>query len=249
MNKGCILLLDELPKIDPNTAGILNSVLASIGQYDEDFKSATIQNAKGDVIERGECFIMATGNSLLNTKDAEYEANFKQDLSLQDRFAGSTYKVFVDEKFEWTNILYKKWAFIFLYLVKLRKLIQDEGFTSKAFVSVRLMLSLQKTYNVFRSIKNSKGSIISATPDPEVSFTPAPISLAFNGVQSDGVKTIEDSMEEFFTLFTTEQSDILKAKSDYKSWLNIVKEKNKLPLDKINSDAEIAEVNNMLGIK
>ena len=56
-------------------------------------------------------------------------------------------------------------------------------------------------------------------------------------------------MEEFFTLFTTEQSDILKTKSDYKSWLNIVKEKNKLPLDKINSDAEIAEVNNMLGIK
>ena len=149
MGKGCILLLDELPKIDPNTAGILNSVLASIGQYDNG-EPATIQNAKGDVIERGECFIMATGNSLLNTKDAEYEANFKQDLSLQDRFAGSTYKVFVDEKFEWENILFQKWAFIFLYLTKLRKVIQEEGFTSKAFVSVRLMMSVQKTYNVFR---------------------------------------------------------------------------------------------------
>ena len=33
MGKGCILLLDELPKIDPNTAGILNSVLASVGEY------------------------------------------------------------------------------------------------------------------------------------------------------------------------------------------------------------------------
>ena len=244
MGKGCILLLDELPKIDPNTAGILNSVLASIGQYDNG-EPATIQNAKGDVIERGECFIMATGNSLLNTKDAEYEANFKQDLSLQDRFAGSTYKVFVDEKFEWENILFKKWAFIFLYLTKLRKIIQEEGFTSKAFVSVRLMMSVQKTYNVFRTIKQASGSTKSVTPDPEVSFTPAPIPSALEGVQSQSVKTVEDSMNEFFSLFTTEQADILKTKTDYNGWLNIVKEKNKLPLDKINSDAELAEIEQM----
>jgi cobaltochelatase CobS len=66
--RGCILLLDELPKIDPNTAGILNNALASVGEYYEGVAS-TIQNAKGDVIQRGDCFIMATGNSLLNTKD------------------------------------------------------------------------------------------------------------------------------------------------------------------------------------
>jgi cobaltochelatase CobS len=248
MGKGCILLLDELPKIDPNTAGILNAVLASVGEY-RDGKATTIQNAKGDVIERGNCFIMATGNSLLNTKDAEYEANFKQDLSLQDRFVGSTYKVVVDEKKEWEDIMFKKWAFIFLYLTKLRKLIQDEGFTSKAFVSVRLMLSVQKTYNVFRSIKGASGNTKTIQEDGAISFTPALIPVALNGIQGQSVKTVEDTMEEFFTLFTTEQSDILRAKSDYKSWLNIVKEKNKLPLDKINSDAEIAEVNNMLGIK
>ena len=113
--KGCILLLDELPKIDPNTAGILNNALASVGEYYNGVPSA-IQNAKGDIIQRGDCFIMATGNSLLNTKDAEYEANFKQDLSLQDRFAGSTYKVIVDRKFEWEGILMKQWAFIYIYL-------------------------------------------------------------------------------------------------------------------------------------
>jgi MoxR-like ATPase len=27
---GCVLLLDELPKIDPNTAGILNDALAKV---------------------------------------------------------------------------------------------------------------------------------------------------------------------------------------------------------------------------
>ena len=74
MGKGCVLLLDELPKIDPNTAGILNSVLASVGEYDSEGEPATIENAKGDIIERGDVFILATGNSLLNTKDTEYEA-------------------------------------------------------------------------------------------------------------------------------------------------------------------------------
>jgi cobaltochelatase CobS len=245
MGKGCILLLDELPKIDPNTAGILNSVLASVGEYDSDGIPATIQNAKGDVIKRGNCFIMATGNSLLNTKDAEYEANFKQDLSLQDRFVGSTYKVVVNEKFEWENILRQKWAFIFLFMTKLRKTIQEEGFTSKAFVSIRLMLSVQKTYNVFRTMRDATGNVKDIEPNGLISFTPAPVDVALNGVQPKMLKTVEDSMGEFFSLFTTEQSDILKAKTDYDNWLKIVKEKNKLPLDKINSDAELAEIEQM----
>jgi cobaltochelatase CobS len=245
MGKGCILLLDELPKIDPNTAGILNSVLASVGQYDSSGKPSTIQNAKGDIIERGDCFIIATGNSLLNTKDSEYEANFKQDLSLQDRFAGSTYKVFVDEKFEWNKILNQKWAFIFLYLTKLRKTIEEEGFTSKAFVSVRLMLSVQKTYNVFRTIKQATGNMRSITPDKEISYTPAPVYGALSIIQPSSVKTVEDSLNEFFSLFTNEQAEILKQKTDYKSWLQIVKDKNKLPIDKLNTDAELAEINSM----
>jgi cobaltochelatase CobS len=244
-NRGCILLLDELPKIDPNTAGMLNAVLASVGQFDDGLP-ATIQNAKGDIIERGDCFIMATGNALLNTKDPEYEANFKQDLSLQDRFAGSTYKVFIDEKFEWEGILMQKWAFIFLYLTKLRKTIQEEGFTSKAFVSVRLMMSVQKTYNVFRQVKENAGNVRSFTSDPQVSFTPAIIDGALGVIESSSVKTVKDSMDEFFSLFTREQADILREKTDYNGWLNIVKEKNKLPMDKLNSVEELEQVQNLI---
>lgn len=242
--KGCILLLDELPKIDPNTAGILNSALATVGEYYEGVASS-IQNAKGDVIERGDCFIMATGNSLLNTKDAEYEANFKQDLSLQDRFAGSTYRVFVDQKFEWEGILFQKWAFIFIYLTKLRKAIEDEGFTSKAFVSVRLMVSVQKTYNVFRQVKDAKSGIIEVE-FPDVSFTPANVTGALSSIQAVSVKTVENSLNEFFSLFTSEQADILRTKTDYTGWLQIVKEKNKMPMDKLNSPQELAEIDNIL---
>ena len=243
--RGCILLLDELPKIDPNTAGILNNALASVGEYYNGIAS-TIQNAKGDIIERGDCFIMATGNSLLNTKDAEYEANFKQDLSLQDRFAGSTYRVFVDRKFEWEGILLQKWAFIYIYLSKLRDAITEEGFTSKAFVSIRLMQSVQKTYNTFRQVKQASGSVKNFTTDPDVSFTPAPIEGALVSVQATTVKTIKDSLDEFFSLFTSEQADILKNKTDYKGWLEIVKEKNKMPMDKLNTPQELTEIDSII---
>jgi len=246
MNKGCILLLDELPKIDPNTAGILNSVLATVGQYSSNGEPSTIQNAKGDVIQRGDCFILATGNSLLNTKDNEYEANFKQDLSLQDRFVGSTYKVTVDERFEWEQILNKKWAFIFLFLTKLRKTIADEGFTSKAFVSVRLMISVQKTYNVFREIKDNSGTVKNITLNSLISFTPAPVEPALSTLDNQNIKTVQNAMDEFFSLFTEEQADILKTKTDYDGWLRIVNDKNRMPLDDLNTVLELEEIDNML---
>ena len=245
MGKGCILLLDELPKIDPNTAGILNSALASVGEF-QDGEASTIQNAKGDVIQRGDCFIMATGNSLLNTKDAEYEANFKQDLSLQDRFAGSTYEVFVNEQFEWNGILNQQWAFIFIYLTKLRKLIKDEGFTAKAFVSIRLMQSLQKTYNVYRQVIDAKGKVKNFSQMADISFTPLINDGALGVVNSTSVKTVEDSMDEFFSLFSKEQSDILKEKSEYDAWKQIVREKDKFAMDKLNTDEELKEVEDIL---
>lgn len=248
MGRGCVLLLDELPKIDPNTAGILNAVLATVGEYDDKGVAEEIQNTKGDKIKRGECFIIATGNSLLNTKDAEYEANFKQDLSLQDRFVGSTYKLLVDSRYEWEFILNKKWAFIFIYLFKLRNVINEEGFTSKAFVSIRLMMSVQKTYNVFRTIKKgiSKTQPVIELPDSSVSFTPAPIPFAIYTLEPSKVKSVKDSLDEFFGLFTNEQSDILKTKTDYTGWLKIVSEKNKLPLDMVNTDAELKEIEDLL---
>jgi cobaltochelatase CobS len=246
MGKGCVLLLDELPKIDPNTAGILNSVLASVGEYDSEGEPATIENAKGDIIERGDVFILATGNTLLNTKDTEYEANFKQDLSLQDRFAGSTYLVTVDEKYEWEGILKKQWAFIFIYLTKLRKQIQEEGFTAKAFVSIRLMLSVQKTYNVYRQVIDARGSAKNFVTDKNISFTPAPYESGLQTIQSSSVKTIKDTLDEFFSLFNTEQAKKLKESTEYDLWLQIVNTKDKFSLDNLNTEEELKQVEEII---
>jgi len=113
---GAVLILDELPKIDPNTAGILNEALAKVKDFKIDLATKneiapTIRNGKNEVLSLKNMFVIATGNVPLNTIDPDYEANFKQDLSLQDRFVGSTYKVFVDYRYECNEIM-KGFAFI-----------------------------------------------------------------------------------------------------------------------------------------
>jgi hypothetical protein len=82
----------------------------------------------------------------LNTIDPDYEANFKQDLSLQDRFIGSTYEIFVDYQVEWDNVRVTASAFIWLFLVKVREKIKEVRATNQAFVSLRLMINVIETY-------------------------------------------------------------------------------------------------------
>lgn len=249
--KGCVLLLDELPKLDPNTAGILNALLSRVAEFNKG-QAKEIQDGRGQKIRRGNLFVMATGNTLLNEANAEYEANFKQDLSLQDRFAGSTYEVFVDVAFEWSNILNEKWAFIFIYLNKLRQAIFNEGFQAKAFVSVRIMQSAQKTYQVFRAIADAPSgkAQFNVLSDPETSFTPAFGSdgyyNALSVLQQNKVKTLEDTLKEFFNLFTDEQVDKLKEVTDYSAFLDILQEKNRLPLDQLNTPEELQEVDEII---
>ena len=249
--KGCILLLDELPKLDPNTAGILNALLSRVAEFNKG-QAKEIQDGRGQKIRRGNLFVMATGNTLLNESNAEYEANFKQDLSLQDRFAGSTYEVFVDVAFEWTNILNKKWAFIYIYLNKLRRAIFEEGFQAKAFVSVRIMQSAQKTYQVFRAITDAPAgkAQFNVTSDPDTSFTPAFGSDGYYNalatLDQSKVKTLEDTMNEFYNLFTEDQVSKLKEVTDYEGFLRIIEEKNKLPLDSLNTPSELEEVDEII---
>lgn len=251
-SKGCVLLLDELPKLDPNTAGILNALLSRVAEFTKG-QAKEIEDGRGQKIRRGNLFVMATGNTLLNESNAEYEANFKQDLSLQDRFAGSTYEVFVNVEFEWNDILFKKWAFIFIYLNKLRKAIFDEGFQAKAFVSVRLMQSAQKTYQVFRAITDAPAgkAQFNVFEDPETSKTPAfagsvGYQKALATLEQSKVKTLEDTMNEFYNLFTEDQVSKLKEVTDYEGFLRIIEEKNKLPLDSLNTASELEEVDEII---
>ena len=252
-NSGCVLLLDELPKIDPNTAGILNSALAKIADY-KDGQPSKITNGRGQRFVRKNIFVMATGNTLLNSDSVDYEANFKQDLSLQDRFVGSTYEVFINLQFEFYNILQQKWAFIFIYMNKLRKAIDDNKLQSKAFVSIRIMKSIQRTYNVYRTVVDNPGTAFKNLSGEEAtSYTPSQDSegnlFALTILEPGKVKTLEDGVNEFLNLFTEEQREKLKVDTDFDGFLRIVEGKNRISnLDDLNTQDELDEVNKIIAL-
>jgi hypothetical protein len=232
--EGCVLLLDELPKIDPNTAGLLNEALAKVKEYKKDeltgaMKAPSILNGRGEKKYLGNCFIMAAGNVPLNTIDPDYEANFKQDLSLQDRFIGSTYKVFVDYKYEFEDIM-KGFAFIWIFGTKLREAVIRLNATGQAFVSIRLMQNLRATYEVYRVEKESpKQGLANAITNP---------------------KTIIEALETFFELFKPVTRTALLAELNIDGFKAIIAEKDKMPYDPSNPDfntpSEITEANKMV---
>ena len=226
---GCVLILDELPKIDPNTAGILNEALAKIKDFKKDpatgeYKPPTIRNGKNEVLELGNLFVIATGNVALNTIDPDYEANFKQDLSLQDRFIGSTYRVYVDYQFEFDSIM-NGFAFIWLFLVKVRQAIQTNRGAGQAFVSIRLMTNVRATYVAYREVMDNvaqkKGKLgADAITNP---------------------KTIVEAMENFFNLFKPATKEAILNEVNFDAFKKIVQEKNNKPYDPNKPDFDTAQ--------
>lgn len=217
---GCLLLLDELPKIDPNTAGLLNDALAKIKDTGE--KSA-IQNARGVTFQKKRFYCIATGNSKLNEESADYVANFRQDLSLQDRFAGSTYQIFVDLNVE--ARLMEGFLFIFNFMNKIRNVIEsDEGVRrqmgSKAFVSIRIMESLRDTW-LYWYENHRKGD----------------------------VKDLKAGIVSFFDLFTKPQKDYLMTEVNFDEFVKEIEKKKGEPLgedsasDKSKAKAYVDEYN------
>jgi cobaltochelatase CobS len=241
--EGAVLILDELPKIDPNTAGILNEALAKVKDFKEDeatkvIQPPTIRNGKNVKLPLKNLLVIATGNVALNTIDPDYEANFKQDLSLQDRFVGSTYKVFVDYKYEFENVM-KGFAFIWLFLVKVREAIIELKAGSQAFVSMRLMINMKFTYLAYREVKGSVKNV--SIVDKETGKSKEAIS---------NPKTVIQAMETFFALFKPAQIQPLKDKCGFDAFKRIVEEKNKKPYDPekpdFNTDEELEEGRNIV---
>jgi len=231
---GALLLLDELPKIDPNTAGVLNDALSTIkdpktrNQKTGAMMSPIIQNGRGEDIEMKNIYIMATGNSLLNEADKDYEANYKQDLSLQDRFSGCMYKVYIDYDFELNQIMRNievegkimNLTFLWNYLIQLREAIVQLGFTNRGFVSSRLMINLRDNYIAFR-LNMQKGA---------------------NGIKNP--KTLQLGITSFLDIFTEQQrNEIVNIAGSTANFFAIVDAKNNLPIDQLedSNDTLLAE--------
>ncbi len=242
--KGALLLLDELPKLDPNSAGILNDGLSKIkdpykykgtnANGEEIVIPPSIMNGRGELIFKKNVFVIATGNSKLNEANKDYEANFKQDLSLQDRFAGSTYRVTIDPDFELEQImkgiavniggkdLICNFTFIFNFLFRLRTAIDEqERYNSRAFVSTRLMVSMRDTYIAYR-VNNSQENPI---PNP---------------------KTLQMGIESFLSLFTDEQKGFLETQVDIKQFFALIKSKDMMQINELDSDVDVQEYKDLI---
>jgi len=196
---GCLLLLDELPKIDPNTAGLLNDALSEVKNR------GTIENARGEKFKMKRFFCIATGNAKLSEESVDYVANFRQDLSLQDRFAGSTYEIFVNERT--LSGLMQGYLFIYNFMTNVQRLItstegKSRNMDSKAFVSIRIMQSLRDSWKFWYE----------------------------NHKQEPKIKTIEQGIESFFGLFSKSQEKWIREESDYKSFKGDIRRMEGKPL-------------------
>lgn len=159
---GGILILDELPKLDPNTAGLLNDALAEAAaqpKYDENGKviASTIPkivNGRGDIIYKGQGFegkvppddikfrfsVIGTGNTNMMDVGNKYGGNQRQDYSLVDRFAGSIYTLDVNELTE-KRLIY---PYVFNVCSAMRKFLNDEDALQS--ISLRTMLNFNRTF-------------------------------------------------------------------------------------------------------
>ena len=182
---GYLVLLDELPKLDPNTAGVLNDLLSSIRDGSNISDGRLQQWARGDK----QLYIVATGNTKLNRADPEYEANQRQDMSLVDRFTGSMYKFVVELGSEKDMMAEFHCLWIFNYLVELRFFLQERDYTNFGFVSRRLMQSMVGTVAYYFAMKEK-------------------------GLQEEA-KTPQIGLEVFLHLFDPDQISDIKKNTKY----------------------------------
>jgi hypothetical protein len=114
---GKLLILDEMPKLDSNTAGLFNDALAKSSKTRPN-EAALINsaNAQEPPIQRNSNFaVIATGNIYPNEPPApQYRGNNQQDLSLLDRFSGSVYYTEFDRNTDENTTRFK---FLYDFLV------------------------------------------------------------------------------------------------------------------------------------
>ncbi len=136
---GKLLILDELPKLDPNTAGLLNDALAKTG-----LEEAIIFNGRQEPLKKHPDFgCIATGNTLGKGSSTSYVGNNQQDTSLLDRFSSCVYFISFNEALE-RKLIYPHLVTI---CIEIRNALiaytQDE---QQEVMSLRTMIHMQRIY-------------------------------------------------------------------------------------------------------
>ena len=174
---GKILILDEMPKLDPNTAGLLNDALAKSSKTRQNAKINST-NPSEPPIPRNENFaVIGTGNVYPNKPNpAGYVGNNQQDLSLLDRFSGSVYFVdysqYIDEESCRYKFLYDMLVGNYHEYIKakrdnkplptprgLRTIIEANNMKNMALVSYRTIIAFRVAFEIelVRAIAKKQG--------------------------------------------------------------------------------------------
>jgi cobaltochelatase CobS len=188
-HKGYVLILDELPKSDPNTAGLFNDALAK-----SKIPNAVIFNARKESFTKHPDFAcVATGNIYPNKESMAYGANNKQDLSLLDRFSGCVYFIEKNPKIE-KAILQNN--MVWSICDKIRATIEELKY--EAQLSLRFMLNARDAFNLEIQRHKNHGN---------------------HGVQANEGKTFKSAVDSYLSTFTSVQVQNVKAKINYSGLL------------------------------
>lgn len=175
---GYVLILDELPKIDPNTAGLFNDALAKTK-----IPNAVIFNARKESFTKHEHFAcIATGNIYPDKESVTYGANNKQDLSLLDRFAGSVYFIEKNPAIE-REILQND--LVWSVSDRMRSAIEELKY--EAQVSLRFMQNARDAYSLeMRRLKDKSG--VNASEGKTFKSTVDSYLSTFTEIQQKNIK-------------------------------------------------------------
>lgn len=182
---GYVLILDELPKIDPNTAGLFNDALAK-----SKLSNAVIFNGRKESFTKHPDFAcIATGNIYPDKESMSYGANNKQDLSLLDRFSGSVYFIEKNESIE-KEILQNN--MIWSICDKIRTIIEELKY--EAQLSLRFMQNARDSYNLEMQRFKDGGK---------------------DGIKANEGKTFKSAIDNYLSTYTEVQQKNLKEKIKY----------------------------------
>ncbi len=174
---GKMLIMDEMPKLDPNTAGLSNDALAKSSKTREKAFINSVNPTEPPIPRNNNFAVVATGNVYPNKPNpAGYVGNNQQDLSLLDRFSGSVYFVdfsdYIDQESCRYNFLYEMLVGNYHEYVRalregttppsptgLRTVIEANNMKNMALVSYRTIMAFRVAFEIelVRAIARSKG--------------------------------------------------------------------------------------------
>lgn len=187
---GWVLILDELPKIDPNTAGLFNDALSKTK-----LDNATIFNARKESFKKHKDFAcIATGNIYPDKESMSYGANNKQDLSLLDRFSGSVYFIEKNPAIERQIVLNDM---IWSICDRTRSVIEELKY--EAQLSLRFMQTARDAFALeMKRLRSNKP----------------------NGIKPNEGKTFKSALDSYLSPFTELQRGNIRSKIGYDKIFN-----------------------------